>query len=1116
MTKQLLIFIAFLSLLSKVSAQTDFPVLKQKFLDYHRSEMNDSAFIFAKKMNELALIEQSDTSYWYALSTRYLASSFNAERNYDSSFHYIKKAKLLFEKNHKNTEDHAMTISVFGNINKQLGQYKEAEECYQNALLIGRKLGYWNSTNAAALNNLSYLYNIMANYEEALFMVDSSLIIYQKIYNNDSIKFINELHTKAEILCNKGFYKTSEYYFKSCIELCNNAKSTLLKKLNYEKDYAQLLIKQGKYEKAELILKNLDSISNKYLVNNTKYKLIGEIKHSLGKIKSITGQFKEASFYYIESLNLRRSKLPKNHPDIAESLSSLGVLHAKLGEFDLAHKNYEEAIEIRRLALGENHPEYAEVLNSMGSLNLELGDLKMAETQMLSALEIRMNALGEDHPGCALNMSSLGRLYRIIGNYEKSEYYYIKSLEIRNKIHKGENHDNIATSMNSLGYLYLLMGKYFEAENLLIGAYQMRKNALIAENPNYAMNLYNLGILYFKIAKYDLSEDYLMKSIEARKRLYGENHSELLASQIALSNLLLKTNRVEHAFAILDTIFQKKLDNIATNFEWLGEAQKELYWKKEEVFYDQLSWLTNESYALSPKFSTLSYNSALVSKSKLLESKIANENYYREIEEIREKLGNSKRILAKMESDGIDDRVLFEKSKHEADSLDKRLTQSWPEYAQQKKNLSITWDQVQQNLDKGEAAIEFVRYFNEDDSLYYYNALVLKPGEKYPILVKLCQENQLKLIQPTSGFSAYYPLVWQPMEGTLENVNTIYYSPTGELYNIPFHALYAQKENGDQKVEQKTSKRGVIVKSETVKTEIKAEYLIDRYTLHQLTSTRYLAMGLKQKTQEPITKSMAMVGGVNYDFLNSKEAKPKKQKGKSNSTRSSQSASGKLEYLEGTKLETETIKDSVQSKQWKIEMFSSNDATEDNLMRLEGRHAKSILHIATHGYAFPEYDFKDTSINKNSLRYSYRYSTNPMVRSGLILAGGNWAWTGNDTLSKLGAEQNGILTALEVSQLNLKKTKLVVLSACETGLGKIEGSEGTFGLKRGFKLAGVEQMIVSLWSVPDKETMELMTLFYSDLTKTLNPVTSFEKAQKEMRTKYPTDPEKWAGFVLVR
>ncbi len=111
-------------------------------------------------------------------------------------------------------------------------------------------------------------------------------------------------------------------------------------------------------------------------------------------------------------------------------------------------------------------------------------------------------------------------------------------------------------------------------------------------------------------------------------------------------------------------------------------------------------------------------------------------------------------------------------------------------------------------------------------------------------------------------------------------------------------------------------------------------------------------------------------------------------------------------------------------------------------------------------------------------------------------AGGNWAWRGSDTLSKLGAKQNGILTALEVSHLNLKKTKVVVLSACETGLGKTEGSEGTFGLKRSFKLAGVEQMIVSLWSVPYKETMELMTLFYSDLTKTLNPVLSFKKSPK--------------------
>ena len=483
--------------------------------------------------------------------------------------------------------------------------------------------------------------------------------------------------------------------------------------------------------------------------------------------------------------------------------------------------------------------------------------------------------------------------------------------------------------------------------------------------------------------------------------------------------------------------------------------------------------------------------------------------------ELREELAYRSRLLTKMISEGSREKNRLEKLHKEADSLDKRLTLILPEYAQQKKNLSITWDQVQQNLEKGESAIEFVRFYNENDSLYYYNALVLKKGDENPTLIKLCKEKDLQSITPKMGYSAYYRLVWQPMEAALKEVKTIYYSPTGEMYNVPFHAIYSPTGKGDEVLAAKTNKRGVFVQNERAATEQNAEYLMDRYTLHQLTSTRYLAMGLKQKEKEKIGNNMAMVGGVNYDYLPGSTASPKRNKKDNNAIRSSASASGKLIYLKGTKTEVEQINKQVTTATWQTKVIENNEAIEENITKLEGKEARVILHLATHGYTFPEFDFKDTSISKNSLRYSYRYSSNPMVRSGLILAGGNWAWTGSDTLSKLGAE-NGILTALEVSQLNLKKTKLVVLSACETGLGKIEGSEGTFGLKRGFKLAGVEQIIVSLWSVPDKETMELMTLFDTDLTKTLNAVISFSKAQKEMRNLYPTDPEKWAGFVLVR
>ena len=695
----------------------------------------------------------------------------------------------------------------------------------------------------------------------------------------------------------------------------------------------------------------------------------------------------------------------------------------------------------------------------------------------------------------------------------------IKNYEISIEIKKkavGEEHPDYASSLNNLGILYYEMGDYKAAEPYYKQSLEIYKKALGEEHPDYASSLNNLGILYRNMGDYKAAEPYYKQALEIYKKVFGEEHDRYASTENSYAYFLAKTNRKKEGYEILKNNFTKKSIQIADNFEWLNDNQKEAYWKKESSFYDNLSWFANEAFEKVPEAVGLNYNAALVTKSKMLEAKISSENYYREVDELREELAYRRRLLAKMESDGSSEKDKLEKLRNEADSLDKRLTLSWPEYAQQKKNLSITWDQVQQNLEKGEAAIEFVRFKNEEDSFIYYNALVFKKGDRNPILIKLCREEDLTAITPKIGYSAYYPIIWQPLESALVGIKTIYYAPSGELYNVPFHALYAPKGKGDEVLAAKTDKRGVIIQNEKATTEQNANYLMDRYTLHQLTSTRYLAMGIKQKEKEKIGNNIAMVGGVNYDYLLGTQIASKKTKKNKNASRSSESAFGKLAYLEGTKTEVEQIASSVTQNNWQATLLENNDATEEKIIKLENKEAKSILHIATHGYAFPEYDFKDTTISKNSLRYSYRYSTNPMVRSGLILAGGNWAWTGSDTLTKLGAEQNGILTALEVSQLNLKKTKLVVLSACETGLGKIEGSEGIFGLKRGFKLAGVEQMIVSLWSVPDKETMELMTLFYSDLTKSLNPVSSFEKAQKEMRNKYPTDPEKWAGFVLVR
>ena len=111
--------------------------------------------------------------------------------------------------------------------------------------------------------------------------------------------------------------------------------------------------------------------------------------------------------------------------------------------------------------------------------------------------------------------------------------------------------------------------------------------------------------------------------------------------------------------------------------------------------------------------------------------------------------------------------------------------------------------------------------------------------------------------------------------------------------------------------------------------------------------------------------------------------------------------------------------------------------------------------------------------------------------------------------------EDGILTAYEISQLNLKNTELVVLSACETGLGDIQGNEGVYGLQRAFKIAGVRNLIMSLWQVPDQQTSELMTTFYRYwLIKKKSIRESLKLAQNDLR-KQGLEPFYWAGFVLV-
>jgi CHAT domain-containing protein len=212
-----------------------------------------------------------------------------------------------------------------------------------------------------------------------------------------------------------------------------------------------------------------------------------------------------------------------------------------------------------------------------------------------------------------------------------------------------------------------------------------------------------------------------------------------------------------------------------------------------------------------------------------------------------------------------------------------------------------------------------------------------------------------------------------------------------------------------------------------------------------------------------------------------------------------------LSELPGTKVEVEKISEILNPAGMQVNKFLSNQALESKIKSLE---SPKVLHIATHGFFLSDTDLRE---EEDFTSTTERAFTNPLLRSGILLAGANKTFNegGNYNLP-----EDGVLTAYEAMLLNLSNTDLVILSACETGLGEERNGEGVFGLQRAFSMAGSKNMLMSLWKVSDAGTQELMTLFYKHWITDKNTASAFQKAQLEMMKKNP-NPYIWAAFVCV-
>lgn len=418
-----------------------------------------------------------------------------------------------------------------------------------------------------------------------------------------------------------------------------------------------------------------------------------------------------------------------------------------------------------------------------------------------------------------------------------------------------------------------------------------------------------------------------------------------------------------------------------------------------------------------------------------------------------------------------------------------RETQDMPE-----RNLrQVNWQDVRNNLHSDEAAVEYIVQGN----VVY--ALVLTAKSKTPQFVELMNVDQMaalhtiiednaldhasKISKLYGADSDLYSQLWSPLEKYFNGAKKIYFSPTDVLNLLSFQAIRV---------------------SDT-------EFLIDSYDLHQLTSTGMLAERKKMSTKTEQVRSANIYGAIFYNDMQYQSDEYIASIRRQHKQHTQPLLAKRLvvddafPFLENTLYESDGINDVLLSCGIKTREKIGFAPTEEEIRMLDGN-SPSILHIATHGFfiANPKEAKKIEYFKKTTV-------INPMTCSGLALADAETSWLGQ---SKRESTDDNILTASEVSELDLKNTQLVVLSACETGLGGVS-AEGVFGLQRGFKQAGVRTICASLWSVEDQSTAELMQNFYTYwLVGKLSKQEAMRKAMLTQKTKN-ADPLYWAPFVML-
>ena len=966
----------------------------------------------------------------------------------------------------------------------QQGKYTEAIAIFEQVVKIKEDLFVGDHPDkAASLNSLAFLYKSQNRYIDAEPLLRKALAMRRRLYDGDHADLAVSIAALAVNYNDQGKYTEAEPLFLESLEMSKRlfpyGHSSVAVSLG---NLAELYRVLGKYEEAETFNQEaLEMLKNIYQGDHST--VIVNL-NNLAFLYIDQGKYVDAEFSYTEAISMAKRLFEDDHPNLALSILGLGTIYHTQGRYTEAEPLYSEALAMTKRLFKGDHPYIAVITNNLAKLHHDQEKYIEAETLYKEALAMRKRIYRGDHLYVAASIGSLAALYQDQEKYSEAEPLYRNALTMKKRLFS-QNHPEVAKSLNNLAALYHEQGKYLEAEPLYRNALAIRKRLLSQTHPDVALSLNNSGLFFQAQEKYPEALNYLTQAAKVEENILSEN--------LVIGSEQQKKQFLDKFQGSTDTTISLHLNAIPENRQAAELALTTILRRKGRVLD-----------AMGQTLQTLRDN--------------LDDDSAQLLDDLTKAQSQLTAIAYKPLPNDPTQRKNREKDQANLDqqikALEAKLSSRSAEFKQQ--TTPVTIAQVQQAISDSAALVEFIQYrpFDAKASTYSeprYAVYVLMPngemqwqdlGEAAPIDVKIAEFRSLLDKAPVTTNSStelqddpYLPrglgvqevkgsvenkikqaareldqLLMQPVRAMTGDATHLLLSPDSQLNTLPFAALVDEDDN----------------------------YLVQNYLITYLTSGRDL-LRLQLNQDQPTTDPLLF---ANPDYV--KEGIASKENSDKRGRRSAELSSlNDFAPLSGTKAEGEAISKIVPQ----LKIYTETAASENNLKDKQNQNPE-FLHLATHGFFLaPEEVPEPNPRNSNPIDNQPVFSTaeNPLLRSGLALAGFNQRKSGTE---------DGVLTALEVTGLNLRGTKLVVTSACETGLGDVQAGEGIYGLRRAFTLAGAQSQLMSLWKVSDDGTKDLMVEYYSRIQNGEARGEALRQVQLEMLESKDRDhPFYWAAFI---